>query len=94
MTYSEAYKYSEVLEIMANPYALMIMDFMYEHDGYHAIDELVKITGTSESKIRDLMYKLEHKSIVDKDFVDDVDKYQIQQGSFSYFIERLISIID
>ncbi len=94
LTYSQAYKYSEVLEIVADPYALMVMSFLYEHDGYHAIDELVKMTGTTESKINDMLYKLVNKGIIDKDYVDNAEKYQIQQGNFSYFIERLISIID
>ena len=94
ISYSEAYKYADILEILANPYALMICDYLFEKDEYTSAEELSEIVKTTESKVKDILYDLEKKGIVDKDRVDDEDKYHPNSTTYARFAQRLLSIID
>lgn len=94
LSYSEAYKYAEIIEILANPYALMICDHLFEKNDYVSAEELSELTKTTESKVKDILYDLEKKGIIDKDRVNGEEMYQSNSTSYARFVQRLISIID
>ncbi len=94
ISYSEAYKYAEILEILSNPYALMICDHLFEKDEYISPEDLSEIVKTTESKVEDILYDLEKRGIVDKDLVQGKYLYHANSSTYAYFVQRLINLID
>jgi len=94
MTYSEASRYSEIFETISDPYALQILDFLFENRDKFNAEHLAKEVKTSESKIQNICEKLRKLTVLDKDYVEGKTVYQTIDSRYANFIEKIINAID
>ncbi|HRI05968.1 MAG TPA: winged helix-turn-helix domain-containing protein [Candidatus Dojkabacteria bacterium] len=94
MTYSIATRYANMFEVMADPYALMILDFLFETHEEKTVEELVKETKTTESKVRYICEKLVDLNVLDKDYRDGKEYYEALDTQYGNFLEYVIERID
>lgn len=94
MTYSSATKYSKVFEVMADPYALMILDYLFETHEEKTAEELVDISKTTESKVRAICESLIRLNVLDKDYRDGKEYYEALDTQYGNFLEYVIERID
>ncbi|KKR06094.1 MAG: hypothetical protein UT34_C0001G0134 [candidate division WS6 bacterium GW2011_GWF2_39_15] len=94
MTYSQADKYSRMFRVLSDPYALLILDILFETDGEQTPEELASQVKTSESKARGICEELRQLNVLDKDNEDGRDVYEAIDSQYGNFLEAVIEKID
>jgi hypothetical protein len=94
MTYAIATKYGKLFEIMADPYAIIILDYLFETEDGKSIEELVEVSRTTESKVRDICEKLVRLTVLNKDYRDGEDHYKSINTQNANFLKYVLERID
>lgn len=94
MNYSLAAKYSNIFEIMQTPYALIILDYLFENRTYKSVEDLVNISKTTKGNVTTICEKLYDLGIVDRNYEGEAITYKAMDSRYGNFVERIIEIID
>ncbi|MBI2356838.1 hypothetical protein HYV12_02185 [Candidatus Dojkabacteria bacterium] len=94
MTYAQATKYARIFEVVSDPYALLILDHLFETEEEVTVEGLVAITESTESKVRYICEKLVDLNILDRDYKDGREYYEALDSQYGNFMEYVIERID
>ena len=94
MSYALASRYSNIFKIMQTPYALIILDYLFENRTAKTLDDLVTISTTTKSNVTMICEELVDLSILDKDYEGSIQTYKALDSRYANFVERVIEIID
>lgn len=89
----EASKYADIFEVLSEPEALLIADYLRENSDYVSVSDLASELRISDSKVRRYCEKLENEYIIDQDNQDGEAHYKFLSSSkarkVKYILERL-----
>jgi hypothetical protein len=94
MTLSQASKYSQLFKILSDPYALLIMDILYESNEDLSAEEIAKRAHTTTSKVNSICAALIREYIVDKEYDDGEEEYRAINSSQANFLKVIVERID
>jgi predicted transcriptional regulator len=94
MSYALASRYSNIFEVMQSPYALIILDYLFENRTAKTVDDLVSISKSTQSTVTALCEKLVRLSILDKEYEGSVQTYKALDSRYANFVEKVIEVID
>jgi hypothetical protein len=94
MTYSQASKYSQLFKILSDPYALVIMDILYESYEDLSAKEIAEKANTTVSKVNSICTALIREYIIDKEYDDGEEEYRAIDSSQANFLKVIIERID
>jgi len=94
ITYSNASKYSEIFEILSDPYALMITSFLFENEGAFTAEELARTIKTTDDKVTDICESLCDLEVFEADRDAPEAKYFLADYHYGNVVEDIIRRID
>lgn len=94
MTLSQASKYSRLFKVLSDPYALIIMDILYESNEDLSAEQIAERANTTVSKVNNICAALIREYIVDKEYDNGEEEYRAINSSQANFLKVIVERID